>query len=52
LPVVVLHAKGRQARVEDSLVVMRLRDFVAWHGALPAARLSEREQQETDDIPL
>ena len=52
LPVVVLHAAGRQARVEDSLVVMRLRDFVAWHGALPAGCCSEREQQETDDIPL
>jgi len=50
LPVAVLHAKGQ--RVEDSLVVMRLRDFVAWHGEIPAARLSEREKQETGDIPL
>ena len=33
LPVAVPHAKGE--RVEDSLVVMRLRDFVAWHGEIP-----------------
>ena len=52
LPVVVLHAAGRQARVDDTLVVMRLRDFVAWHGEIPEARLSEREKQETGGIPF
>jgi len=52
LAVAVLHAAGRQARGDDSLVVMRLRDFVAWHGALPAGCFSEREQQETGDSPL
>ena len=52
LPVAVLHAAGRQARGDDSLVVMRLRDFVAWHGAIPAEPFSEREQQETGDIPF
>ena len=50
LAVAVLHAKGE--RFDDSLVVMRLRDFVAWHGALPAGCFAEREVQETGDIPL
>ena len=50
LPVAVLHAKGQ--RVEDSLVVMRLRDFVAWHGEIPAGWFSEHEVQETGDSPL
>ena len=50
LAVAVLHQKGE--RVEDSLVVMRLRDFVAWHGEIPAGPFSEREKQETGDIPL
>ena len=52
LPVAVLHAAGRQARGDDSLVVMRLRDFVAWHGEIPEARLSEREKQEPGGIPF
>ena len=49
LAVAVLHAKGE--RFDDSLVVMRLRDFVAWHGALPAGCFAEREVQETGDSP-
>jgi hypothetical protein len=33
LPVAVLHAAAEQHG--EGLVVMRLRDFVAWHGELP-----------------
>jgi len=50
LPVAVLHAKGE--RVEDSLVVMRLRDFVAWHGEIPRSWFSERGRREVGDIPF
>ncbi len=50
LPVAVLHAQGE--RVEDSLVVMRLRDFEAWYGEIPAAWFSEREKQEIGDSPF
>jgi len=41
LPVAVLQAAGEPPG--ESLVVMRLRDFVAWHGELPAGPRPPRE---------
>lgn len=39
LPITILHEKGK--RYDNALVVMRLADFIAWHGdvALPAEAL-------------
>ena len=48
LPVAVLHQHG--ARIADSLVVMRLRDFVAWHGEMPDGWFTEAERAETGAI--
>lgn len=50
LPVAVLHQHG--ARIADSLVVMRLHDFVAWHGAIPESWFTEAERHEAGPIPF
>jgi len=50
LPVAVLHQHG--ARIADSLVVMRLNDFVAWHGEIPKDWFTEAERNEVGPIPF
>jgi hypothetical protein len=50
LPVAVLHQAGD--RIADSLVVMRLHDFQAWHGAIPAGWFTEAERAELGAIPF
>jgi hypothetical protein len=50
LPVAVLHRAGD--RIADSVVCMRLHDFVAWHGAIPESWFTEAERNEVGPIPF